>query len=469
MIAVLFAFGLSLLVMFSPGTTLFLGAAVTLTSVYLFAANIPLTLFGIDEIIRYSKEPLILMVFFRFAFEVWNLRLRRQTASTGAPAIAQARMAWTNAGKFAFALLIAWSGITLVQAGIAGLLGYVRGVLFPVALLLYLTTISDTTVQRVGDAVAISAVVFIALLFACALIHLYVDAQFLIPESFRNRLDYDLPYRSVVEYGTIRRYQSFFGDPNRAAIVCLIALWIASIGRLRPWRWIIFAMVAPLLWFTQSRTGMLVMALWGLYLVLRPNPARDLPAVLIIASIFVVMAVATWLFFSNRAGSVEEVSRAIIWFGIAQHVISSPFIFFFGEGFGWVGQVGGTFNVSDAVQLTSSSGRTLALTVVDNSYLTLLSSLGIVGTLTVVVFYRDVLRSMAARMHDRRLRRQFWMMVSLMGVWSFFFDALVSFPWTFLFPLVLRYANVSRSSESHKKPTSSIWGLEVATAMKERR
>jgi hypothetical protein len=464
MIGMLIAFSLALVVVFSPGKKLFLWSAFALTGVYLFAANIPLSLFDVEEFIRYSKEPLILAVFLRFFFELWRYAVRRSGES--ATATVSSAIAWGRSAQFWFVVLFVWCALTVVQTGIAGLFGYIRGILFPAALLLYLSVVDDDKLRQVGDAMAIVSVVLVAFLFACALIHLYVDPQFLIPESFRNRLDYDLPYRTVVEYGSIRRYQSFFGDPNRTAIVCLIALWLTSIGRARRLRWPAYGLVAAILWFTQSRTGMLVAALWGLYLLLRPNPKRDLPAVSIIALILGVLAVGVWLFFSSRAGSLEEVSRAIIWFAIVQHIMSSPLLLLFGEGFGWVGQVGGTFNVSESIQLTSSSGRTLALSVVDNSYLTLLSSLGLIGTMAFVAFYRDVLKTMAARVSDPRQRRQFWILVALIALWSFFFDALVSFPWTFLFPVVLRYAASQSSAQSlldSSCPASTVRPLNRAT------
>lgn len=469
MSGVLIAFALALIAICSPGKVLFLGTAALLTGVYLFAANVPLAMFGIEEFVRYSKEPLILAVFARFLFELWRCTLQRRQLGEGA-VLASGELAWRGLGKISFVVMIAWCGVTFVQTGVAGLLGYVRGLLFPAVLLLYLSGISNTKMRQVGDAMAAASVAFIAFIFACSLIHLYVDPQFLIPDSFRNRLSYDLPYRSVVEYGSIRRYQSFFGDPNRTAIVCLIALWLTSIGPTKTLRWPVFVLVAALLWFTQSRTGMLVAALWALYLLLRPNPKRDLPAVLIIAMLLGAVASGVWLSFSSRAGSIEEVSRAIIWLGIIQHMIASPFVLLFGEGFGWVGQVGGTFNVSEAIQLTSSSGRTLALSVVDNSYLTLLSGLGLVGTIAFFGFYRDVLRSMAARVTEPRLRRQFWMLVALIALWSFFFDALVSFPWTFLFPVLLRYGTArsdSLASEKSRLSGTAIPPLQSGSAVQE--
>jgi hypothetical protein len=115
-------------------------------------------------------------------------------------------------------------------------------------------------------------------------------------------------------------------------------------------------------------------------------------------------------------------------------------MFLFGEGFGWVGQTGGAFAVSEAVQLTSASGRSVALNVIDNSYLTIISSLGAVGGVAVFAFYKAVLTGMAAHIGSSQERRQFWMIAWLIGFWAMFFDALVSYPWTFLFPLLLRYA-----------------------------
>jgi hypothetical protein len=139
------------------------------------------------------------------------------------------------------------------------------------------------------------------------------------------------------------------------------------------------------------------------------------------------------------------VSRAILWMGVAQHTMSSLPLLLVGEGFGWVGQTGGTFAVSEAIQLTSASGRTVALNVIDNSYLTLISSLGIIGAAGVIAFYGSVLAGMAAHIRSRRERRQFWILVLLIAFWAMFFDALVSYPWTFLFPLILRYAAVPPS------------------------
>lgn len=445
MIAVLLTFALAVLAVVSPSRTLFIGMTALLTVAYLFAANIPIEAFGIEEFVRYSKEPVILAVLARFAFSAYR---RQLLATLGAGRAEGQRCVWSNAGRIAFVLLLAWSFVSLYRTGAAGFAGYVRGIVFPAALLLYLGAIDDQHFRRLGDIVAAGSVALLAFLALISLAHLYYDPAFLIPDSFRNRLDYDAAYRSMVAYGDIRRYQSFFGDPNRTAIVCILALWFASIGPLRRLRWVLFGITAYLLWLTQSRTGMLLAGAWGLYLFLRPNPARQMPIVAVIGSIVAVGAAAVWLAFSTRAGSIEEVSRAIIWFGVAEHIVSSLPVLLVGEGFGWVGQSGGSFVASEAVQLTSASGRSLALTVIDNSYLTIVSGVGIIGALALFVFYRNVLANMAAHLPGRAQRRQFWMLVWLIAAWSLFFDALVSFPWTFLFPLLLRYAAVAPRPEN---------------------
>jgi hypothetical protein len=441
MIAVLLTFTLAVVAVLSPSRTLFAGTAALLTGAYLFASNIPLEVFGVEEFIRYSKEPLIIAVLGRFMLSAWRRQLLAPQR-LGAMPSSQPQI-WTNVGRGAFVVLIAWSAVSLYRMGAPGIVGYFRGVIFPAVVLLYLNGIDDTHFRKLGDAIAAMSVLLIAFLALASLAHLYYDPDFLIPESFRNRLDYEAPYRTLVAYGDIRRYQSFFGDPNRMALVCILALWFASVGRTRALRWIVFAVVAYLLWLTQSRSGMLLAGLWGLYLFLRPNPSRYIPIVAMIGSLVAVSGAVVWLSFSTRAGSIEEVSRAVLWLGVGQHIVSSWPVLLLGEGFAWVGQSGGTFVASEAIQLTTASGRTLALNVIDNSYLTILSSLGAIGSLAWFVFYKDALAAMAARLSDRGRRRQFWVLVGLIGMWSLFFDALVSFPWTFLFPLLLRYAAVA--------------------------
>lgn len=439
MTAVLVTFGLALFTVIAPTRALFIGMGGVLTAAYLFASNIPLQVLGIEEFIRYSKEPFIVALLARYAITAWDSHaFGRRSAALAGPA--HPRILASRGAVLALLFLLVWSVVSVVQTGLVGFAGYVRGVIFPAVMLLYLNGVDDVSVRKLGDGIAVGAVALLAFLLLVSTVHLHVDPNFLIPESFRNRLDYDEPYRSLVAYGDIRRYQSFFGDPNRSAIVCILALWFCSIGKLRPLRWVIFALVAALLWLTQSRTGMLVAGLWGLYLFVRPNPSRDMPVVAMIGLLIVSTGVGMWVVFSTRAGSIEEVSRAILWMGVAQHIVSSAPLFLFGEGFGWVGQTGGTFAVSEAIQLTSASGRTVALNVIDNSYLTIVSSLGAVGAVAVFAFYRAVLTSMAAHIRSSQERRQFWMLASLIAFWAMFFDALVSYPWTFLFPLVLRYA-----------------------------
>lgn len=446
-------FALCFLAIISPKPATFLGLAVLLSAAYLVATNAPITVLGIEDFVRYSKEPLILSVFIRYGAVLINgstsgsIRRASRCYRFG-PAVSIAN----PIAKWSLVFILLWALASLKMTGIEGFVGYLRGIAFPAILLLYVNSIDDSRLFVIARRIGLGCFLAIVLIGVFAAIHLNLDPEFGIPDSFRNRLDYYSAYQSVVEYGQVRRYQSFFGDPNRVALVSLLALWFWSVVSTDKMRWLIVPFVLAIIWTTESRAGLVVFVLWCGYLLLRRTTWKKIPFVIFVVSLVAASAGWAWVTHASRSGSVEEISRDLIWTSVANHALSSPRVLLVGEGFGWIGQRGANRVESSEIELTSASGRESSLNVIDNSFLTLLADLGLMGLIPIALFYTHILRAMSLRVGDSLARRDFFVIVFLLGVWSVFFDALISFPWTLFFPVLLRFYLLPRKQFAKRRP-----------------
>lgn len=436
-----------------PGRAHFLCASLAAVALYLFASNIPESAFGIEEFVRYTKEPIILSVILRFVFNGYfkfrEVSLRNFAMNSARLKIPGGSYQLSLGGltkntKRLIVFVLLWSLMSLALTGLEGFLGYIRGIVFPVFFIFYLISIENSEIEKLTAYIGRLAVLFLLFLSASAFFHISSDPNFLITESFRNRLDYSASYQTLVVYDSVVRYQSFFGDPNRAALVFLISMWFTKFIEIHLLHIFAILVTIALVWLTESRTGMLIAVAWFSYQLVEHRRFKIGSLLVGAGGIAALVLLVIWSSHSTRSGAVEEVSRDIIWKGVVSHLFSSPHKLLIGEGFGWVGQSGGNRVSVDSVQLTSSSGGESSLNVIDNSYLTLLSSVGIVGLMPLVFLYGNYFVYLRLSCLGERQYRDILFLGSLFLAWSFTFDALVSFPWTFLFPILIRFYAVRK-------------------------
>jgi len=409
---------------------------------YLFLSNIPATFFGIDDFLRYIKEPMIMIILIKSLFHLF--KIKNVFSYTTNPLIAQVdgiykrNLYKNNLNELRIALfaLILMSFMSLFHNGINGFFGYFRGIILPGSFFFLLLYVKDSHLEPFAKRLGNTASIVLVLLLIFAIIHMFVDQDFMIPDMFKNRLDASQAYASIIQYGDVKRYQSFFGDPNKLSLVVLLLYWFAWPFRKTLGRVLLTLSVVYILMISESRSALILLFLW-ITLVLFDKVKNKAVFYLILFSMLVFIIVL-WHGFSSRSGATINVDRASIWSSVVVYLLNSPFTFLFGNGFNSIGQQGYDYMLIEGLYVTASDGMSIALNVIDNSYISLVLFIGLFGTIILLFFYSRLIYLMQPIDSSKRQIYFYWAIVILLSLWCFVFDSLISFPWTILFPILIR-------------------------------
>jgi len=409
---------------------------------YLFLSNIPVTVFGIDDFLRYTKEPMLMIILTKSLFHLFKIKNVFsyattlpivQTDNTYERNLYQKKLSYLRVALFA---LILMSFMSLFHTGVTGLFGYFRGIVLPSSFFFLLLSIQDSHLESFVKKLGNMSSIFLVLLLILAIIHMFVNQDFMIPDAFKNRLDASQAYTSIIQYGDVKRYQSFFGDPNRLSLVVLLLYWFGWPFRKTLGRILLTLSVVYILLISESRSALILLFLWIAWVFF--DKVRSKAAVIFILFSVLVFIAIFWYEFSSRSGVTINIGRGALWSSVATYLLNSPFTLLFGNGFNSIGQQGYGYMLIEGLHVTASDGTSIALNVIDNSYLSLVLFIGLFGTIILLFFYSRLIYLMQPITSSKRHIYYYWVIVVLLSVWCFVFDALISFPWTILFPLLIR-------------------------------
>tara|TARA_Y100001958_G_C21247291_1_gene578402 strand:+ start:733 stop:2034 length:1302 start_codon:yes stop_codon:yes gene_type:complete len=396
-------------------------AVVIFSILYLFYSQMNLTFWVFQDASRLVKEPLLLFVIFAFITQLIVSKVKIDVLIA------------------CISLLIPLC-ITFYQTGLWGGIQYTRAIICPVLLFFCLvgskSFLSGTySYEKRNERIGLFCFAMLLFLFLFSILHLLGYGNSWGFETLRNRINPDIMGSPFTSYSSVKRYQSFFGDPNKFALcVALLNFFIFSSLRARKLYLPTVIFSGFLVLFAESRAGYILYFMSLLFLFrYRLDNSNKLNTFVaaIVFSLIAAFSALIMFYWSSRYGVQIETSRIDLWIPLLKYISTNPIILFLGSGFGSIGQVGYEFTTN--IEIFTSSGRTV--NVIDSSFMSLIFFHGLSSSF-IFLGYGVVIKKAynCARLQSRM---SLHIIFASIIFYSILYDSLLTFPWSFLFILLI--------------------------------